>query len=67
MNVELNNNPETLPGESLTIREILTLKNYSFPNLVVKINGKLIKKPQYEEAVVQDGDFVEIIHLISGG
>ncbi len=67
MNIELNNNPETLPGESLSIREILTLKNYSFPNLVVKINGKLVRKPQYEEAVVHDGDNVEIIHLISGG
>ena len=67
MTIILNNSPEQLPGELLTIREILRIKNFSFPNLVVKVNGTLIKKPFYEEATVKDGDTVEIIHLISGG
>lgn len=67
MNIQLNNIPDELPGEPLTIRDILRIKNYSFPNLVVKINGELIRKPQYDSAIVQDGDKVEIIHLISGG
>lgn len=67
MNVILNNTPDELPGESLTIREILKIKNYTFPNLVVKINSRLIRKPEYESAVVHNGDIVEIIHLISGG
>lgn len=67
MNIVLNNTPENLPGESLTIREILRIKNFSFPNLVVKINGRLVRKPEYDQAAVSDGDVVEIIHLISGG
>jgi len=67
MQITLNNNPEEVPGEVLNIREILRLKNYSFPNLVIKINGKLIKKNEYDFAGVKDGDVVEIIHLISGG
>jgi len=67
MQIELNNTPEQFPGESLTIREIMKLKNFTFPNLVVKINSRLIRKPQYDSAVVQEGDVVEIIHLISGG
>ena len=67
MNITLNNNPEYFPDESLTIRGILKIKNYSFPNLVIKINGQLIRKAQYDTAAVQNGDVVEIIHLISGG
>lgn len=67
MNIDLNNNPEQLPGETLTIREILKIKNFTFPNLVVKINGQLVRKPQYDSAGVHEGDKVEIIHLISGG
>lgn len=67
MNIELNNNPDQLPGESLTIKEILLLKKFTFPNLVVKINGQLIRKAHYDTAMVRDGDVVEIIHLISGG
>ncbi|TSA38653.1 MAG: sulfur carrier protein ThiS [Porphyromonadaceae bacterium] len=67
MNIQLNNSPDQLPGESLTIRDILLIKKFTFPNLVIKINGQLIRKPQYESAVVHEGDVVEIIHLISGG
>jgi sulfur carrier protein len=67
MHIDLNNSPDQLPGESLTIRDILRIKNFTFPNLVVKINGKLIRKPEYDSAMVQEGDKVEIIHLISGG
>jgi thiamine biosynthesis protein ThiS len=67
MDIQLNNNPDQLPGDSLSIREILTIKNFTFPNLVVKINGQLVRKPQYDSALVRHGDVVEIIHLISGG
>lgn len=67
MNITLNNSPEQFAGELLTIRDILRIKNFSFPNLVVKVNGTLIKKPFYDEATVKDGDTIEIIHLISGG
>jgi len=67
MLIELNHSPDQLPGESLTIRDILRIKNFTFPNLVVKINEKLIRKPEYDSALVHEGDKVEIIHLISGG
>jgi sulfur carrier protein len=67
MKIVLNNLKDDLPGEALTIRDILKIKNYSFPNLVVKINEQLVRKSGYDEALVHDGDVVEIIHLISGG
>jgi sulfur carrier protein len=67
MNITLNNNSEQLPGDELTIRQVLILKNFTFPNLVIKINGQLVRKPQWEEAAIKEGDIVEIIHMISGG
>ena len=67
MHITLNNRPETIEKESLTIEQILIYKNYTFKMMVVKINGKLIKKGHYAEARVTDGDDVQIIHLISGG
>ncbi len=67
MLITLNNTSEQLPGDNLTIRDILRIKKFTFPNLVIKVNGQLIKKPAYDDAVVRDGDTVEIIHLISGG
>ena len=67
MNITLNNRPESFNNEKLTITEILKLKNYTFKMMVVKINGELIRKPQYPTAHVVDGDDVQILHLISGG
>ena len=49
--------------------ELMTwnFKKFTFKMLVIKINGKLIKKEQYESAKIVDGDNVAVIHLISGG
>ena len=67
MNIILNNRPETFNKDNLTITDVLKLKNYTFKMMVIKVNGKLIRKPQYNEAKVEEGDNVQILHLISGG
>lgn len=67
MQITLNNNIELIEAESLTIAELIRLKNYTFRMLVTKINGKLVRKEERETAIVRDGDDVTILHLISGG
>jgi thiamine biosynthesis protein ThiS len=69
MKIVLNNREEYLETtkQSLTISELLVLKNYSFKSLVIKINGNLIKREKRDMAVFSEGDTVEVIHLISGG
>ncbi len=53
--------------EGMTVRDILTAKNYTFRMLVTKINGELVKRSDYDTATVPDGADVKVIHLISGG
>ncbi len=67
MNILLNNNNESLDYESISISELLKIKNFSFRMLVIKVNDKLIKKDEYETTVIKDGDEVVVLHLISGG
>jgi len=67
MNITLNNRSEVFEKDILTISEILKLKNFTFKMMVIKVNGKLIKKGQYNDAEVVNGDDVQIIHMISGG
>ena len=67
MNITLNNRPEVFEKDILTISEILKFKNYTFKMMVIKVNGKLIKKGQYHMANVVNGDDVQMIHMISGG
>lgn len=63
----LNNRPEDFDGDQLTINQLLTLKNFTFRMMVIKVNGKLIKKSQRESTIIRDGDDVQVLHMISGG
>jgi len=69
MDITLNNIPEHLEtGKAvITVNELLAIKRFTFKMLVVKINGKLIKKNEYGIATIKNGDDVLVIHLISGG
>jgi thiamine biosynthesis protein ThiS len=67
MNITLNNRPENFKVDNITISELLALKNFTFRMLVIKVNGKLIKKNEYSKAKVVNGDNVQILHMISGG
>jgi len=67
MDIILNNRPESFPPDKMTLSELLREKSLTFKLLVVKINGTLVKKDEYHTATIQNGDKVDVIHLISGG
>ena len=66
MTIEVNGKTmEHVEGETITA--LLKRMNYVFPLIVVKIDGQLVKEPEYPTTVVPDGSEVKIVHLISGG
>lgn len=67
MKITLNNRPESFEQEEMTVSELLDQKNYTFKMLVIKVNGKLVKKDFYQSEVIRNGDDVSVLHLVSGG
>lgn len=67
MKITLNNRPEEIDADTMTVSQLLKYKNFTFKLLVTKINGRLIKADQRDKAVIRDGDDVTVMHLISGG
>ena len=68
MKIVLNNRDEIFKDHTeISVEELLKLKNFTFPMIIVKINGKLIKKPDYPVSMIRNGDNVAAVHLISGG
>ena len=66
MTIEVNSRQyDWVEAENVT--GLLKRMNYIFPMVVVKIDGKLVPKPDYDKTVIADGSRVEVIHLISGG
>ena len=66
MAIEVNTKP-TDWAEGETITGLLKRMNYTFPLVVVKINGQVIPKSEFQNTIVPDNSVVEVIHLISGG
>ena len=67
MKITLNNRPEEFDKESITVAEMLEIKKFSFRMRIVKINGTFIKKEDYSTALINDGDEVQMLYLMSGG
>ncbi|KJS19154.1 MAG: thiamine biosynthesis protein ThiS [Clostridiaceae bacterium BRH_c20a] len=64
--IKVNNRPIEWQ-EGMTIKKLINSLKYSYPVLIVTINGEHIPREKYEEAAVADGDDVKIIHPIAGG
>ncbi len=53
--------------ENETVSGLLKRLKYVFPNVVVKINGELVKKTDFNNTFINDKSEVAVIHMISGG
>jgi sulfur carrier protein len=67
MRFNLNNREEVTDIENLTVGEMLVMKKYSFRMRIIKINGELISRENYDTTPIHDGDNVQLVYLMSGG
>ncbi len=62
------NKRETLPWHAaMTVRDMLTLMKFTFPHIIVTINGKVVHRAVYETTEIPDGADVRVVHLMAGG
>ncbi|KUO48772.1 MAG: thiamine biosynthesis protein ThiS [Desulfitibacter sp. BRH_c19] len=54
-------------NEGMTIETVLEKCNYTYPSIVVSVNGTVIHKDKYSTTVINDGDDVKVIHMVAGG
>ncbi len=67
MEIILNNRPEKIEGESVTISELLDLKKFTFRMRIIKLNGVFIPREKYDSTRICDGDNIQMLYLMSGG
>lgn len=60
-------NGESLDVMGKTIAEYLETTHYDSKLIAVERNGDIIPKAQYAEAVLMDGDSVEVVSFVGGG
>lgn len=67
MKILLNDREEEFVKERLSVSEMLLLKKFSFRMRIIKINDILIAKDNYDSTIINDGDKVQMLYLMSGG
>lgn len=61
-------NQEEMEWEAgMTVQDVLDRRKYTFPLIVVKVNGDVVRKEAFSSCQIPDGADVKVIHLISGG
>lgn len=67
MKIFLNNREEEFETEVLSVSRMLELKKFSFRLRIIKVNGILIPKEEYDSTIIREGDNVLMLYLMSGG
>jgi sulfur carrier protein len=64
--VEINGNQLDWE-EGMTVKRLLAIMNYTFPMIIVKVNGELVNKEDWDTYLLPRGAKVQAIHQIAGG
>lgn len=67
MKIIINNREEEFDRDKLTVNEMLELKRFTYKLRIVKVNGKLIPREEYNSTYIYNKDDVQMLYLMSGG
>lgn len=51
----------------MTVDSVLKILKFTFPMIVVSVNGKVVPRNEYRTTTIEDNDEVKVIHLVAGG
>ncbi len=51
----------------MTVQDVIHTMNYTFPHIIVTIDGELVHHDRYQVTEVPQNADLRIIHLIAGG
>ncbi len=66
MRLTVNGKPREIAGP-LTLREFLEAHNVKPELVAVEHNGEIVRRDRFTEVQLQEGDTLEIIHMVGGG
>jgi len=52
---------------NLTVADLLNRLRYTFPHIIVSVDGVVVAREDYETRTIPDGADVQVIHLMAGG
>ena len=67
MNLVVNGKKMNI-ADGLTVSQLLVQENVKMPDMVsVELNGQILRRTEFEETILKDGDKVEFLYFMGGG
>jgi len=66
MKVTLNGRAREMDG-SVPLKDFITQLAQDPSRLIVEVNGRIVKEPQWADVFIKDGDRIELLALVGGG
>ncbi len=68
MKLCINYKEEIIEGDSVTVKKLLKLKDVKMLHMVsVQLNGKIVKRPDYDSTYLRENDRVNFLYSMGGG
>lgn len=66
MRVVINGDEREVP-EATTLTQLAKLLGLAAERVAVELNLRVVRRPEWDETVLREGDRVEIVHFVGGG
>ena len=66
MKITLNGKPKEFPS-TLNLKSAVTQLCGEQTTIIAEVNGNIIKLPEWEKTLLQEGDCVELVSFVGGG
>ena len=67
MQVQINGEPREFADTPLRLKELIEQLSLAPQRIAVEVNREIVRRADWEQTEVRDGDSVEIVHFVGGG
>ena len=67
MRVQINGEPREFSDASLWLSELVERLSLAPQRIAIEVNRQIVRRADWEQTAVHDGDRVEIVHFVGGG
>lgn len=67
MRVQINGELREFPESSLHLSQLIERLSLAPQRIAVEVNKAILRRSDWEETTLKDGDQIEIVHFVGGG
>ena len=67
MQILINGESREFPQSSIKLNELIEQLSLAPPRIAVEVNQTIVRRADWENTSIGDGDRIEIVHFVGGG